>query len=197
MKILGCVLLATLLSSSSVFAEEVPAPQLLDVVLGQTITEEQTKCIQEKMVECETVGLPVKDAKPQEAENEVEKAPIVSRRRITRQGTSGSGKNQIIKLAVSAVPLSEVEQLTKCVTKVMTACSVTDYQITTVEQAESKTSDQTVVADEVPEVKSEVTETPAEGLSDDNDVTATDITEEAATEASKPDDDVEPAAEAE
>lgn len=130
MKIFGFALLAMSLSVSAVFAEDTDLPpQLLDVVLGETVTDEQAECIQKTMADCENVGLPV----VADAEQETEKVPGVARRRVTRAGMKSTGKNQMIKLAVPTVPLSEVEQLAQCVTGVMTKCSVTDYEVVRIE----------------------------------------------------------------
>lgn len=130
MKIFGFALLAMSLSASAVFAEDTDLPpQLLDVVLGETVTDEQVECIQKTMADCENVGLPVVAA----VESEVEKVPGVARRRVTRAGMKSTGKNQMIKLAVPTVPLSEVEQLAQCVTGVMTKCLVTDYEVVRIE----------------------------------------------------------------
>lgn len=131
MKKFAFALLVIPLSVSFAFAE---TAQLLDVVLGESVTEKQMECVQEKMVVCETAGLPVEEI----VENEVEQErgiSTVARRRVQRTGLKATGRNELIKLAVPVVPLSEVEQLAECVKGVMKECSLTDYQVNIIEHA--------------------------------------------------------------
>ncbi|MDR0727078.1 MAG: hypothetical protein LBF37_03365 [Rickettsiales bacterium] len=160
MKIIGFALFAMSLSVSTVFAETSEnSAQLLDVVIGESVTDDQIKCIQEKMVECEIVGLPVETpVQPDVIQSETEKVPGVARRRVNRAGLKSTGKNQIVKLAVPGVPLSEVEQLSACVTAVMVKCNVTDYQINRMEQTAVVSTEDN--ATETKAVVSETVETP-------------------------------------